>query len=76
MNSKVLVILLLKDNYWFVHDLVVLCCCYLLKHCPFFLFIIVCMALNVLSAVKKENTITVKNVNHVTVPVRHVQVHH
>lgn len=48
--------------------------------CPntvlFFLFTIVCMGLNVLSAAKKENTIMVENVNLVTVPVQLVQVHH
>jgi len=76
MNPDTWVLLLLRGNYQFVHDLVVLCCCYLPSHCAFFLFTIVCMALNVLSAVKKENTIMVENVNHVTVPVPHVQVSH
>lgn len=44
--------------------------------CPvlFFLFTIVCMAPDVLSAVKKENTIMAENVNHATVPVQCVQV--
>lgn len=44
--------------------------------CFFFLFTIVCMAPDVLSAVKKENTIMAENVNHATVLVQRVQVPH
>lgn len=75
MNHNIWVVLWLKENYWIVHDLVVLCCHYLL--CVFIPFYkTVCMAPDVLSAVKKENTIMAENVNHATAPVQHVQVPH
>lgn len=48
--------------------------CCLSALCFFFPFKIVCMAPDVLSAVKKESTRMAENVNHATVPVQHVQV--